>query len=313
MSRHRIALPLAVALTAVALGAQSQTELLADFDRLWREWNTRGDVAADAGELVPRACDAFLRLAPGPARDERLPAGAALALAAGRNELALELATGGELPELVTVRLRALARLGRFDAFVDGLLEVLPAAPAAARAALESEEGRLLPMAAEALRREDPTPGKFVFQMLARLEPVQSYRIANAALCLRQLGDVDAALAMYERGRELAPDDLQLLNDQGLLLRGIGRHDEAIATFRRAVALDLERPEPMKGRGPAITNLMLSECLQPGSAGDDPLPIAVDALRRRPDARLLRRLTLDVQLDRLEQRRPPVAGAPDRR
>ena len=41
------------------------------------------------------------------------------------------------------------------------------------------------------------------------------------------------------------------------------------------------------------------EALAPGEVGDDPVPIANSALAQRPQATMLRRLMIDVQLDRL--------------
>jgi hypothetical protein len=60
----------------------------------------------------------------------------------------------------------------------------------------------------------------------------------------------------------------------------------------------------LQGHGPAVTNLMHAEALQKGLVGaqgseGDPAPAAVLALEKRPNATLLRRLVLDLSLDRL--------------
>ena len=200
------------------------------------------------------ASDLFLRIPLGPARDRRLAAGAEATLTAGRQKLALKLATaaGPRTSTLVTVELRALAQLGRFGAFVRAMQRAEDASPAAVHAALAAEESRLLPLAAEALRGEASRAGaRHVFERLAALRPFRSYRLANLALCLRQVGAIDDAFRAYGRGRELAAADLELWNDYGLLLRATGRRAEAVAAFRRSVALDLARPAPLRARGPA--------------------------------------------------------------
>ena len=251
-----------------------------------------------------RASALFLQIPLGAARNGRLATGAEATLTAGRKQLALKLAAaeglGSRPPKLVTVELRALAQLGRFGVFVRALQRADEAHPAAVRVALAAEESRLLPLAAEALRGGGSRAGgRHVFARLAALRPFRSYRLANLALCLRQVGAIDEAFRAYGRGRELAPADLELWNDYGLLLRATGRRAEAVAAFRRSVALDLARPVPLRARGPAITNLLHMEALSPGEVGDDPVPIANSALTQRPQATMLRRLMIDVQLDRL--------------
>lgn len=263
--------------------------------------------ASERSAAAARASDLFLRLPMGAARDLRLAAGAEATLAAGRSALALTLATaaGGDPPppRLVTVELRALAQLGRFGAFVAALPRGDRASPAAVRAALAAEELQLLPLAAQALRGDDSLAGaREVFERLAALRPLRSYRLANLALCLRQIGAIDAAFRVYERGRALSPEDLELWNDYGLLLRATGRRSAAVEAFRKSVALDLARSSPARARGPAITNLLHMEALSPGEVGDDPVPIANEALAQRPQATMLRRLMIDVQLDRLTRR-----------
>ena len=167
---------------------------------------------------------------------------------------------------------------------------------------MQQEEAKLLPLAAAALRGTDRASGRAVFEAIAALEPFQSYRLANLGLCLRQIGDLEAAERAYELGRQRAPEDLELWNDYGLLLRATGRRNEALAAFRQSVALDLARDDSRRATGPAITNLMHMEALAPGDQGADPVPTATASLVKRPDATMLRRLTVDALLDRLARR-----------
>jgi tetratricopeptide (TPR) repeat protein len=303
------ALGLAFALAGSAT-AQQQDELVATFDRIAAEYAAAPE--ADRGDLAHRLSNAFLRLPEGAARTERLPLGAEATLAAGRIDHALRLSTPIEGPQavegrprqprLLTVRLRALAQSERLVELTRIVEQQAAAFPDAVAAALRAEEARLLPLAAAALRGPDRPAGRSIFQFLATLEPIESYRVANLGLCLRQIGDVDAAFRTYELGRRVAPDDLELWNDYGLLLRASGRREEALAAFRRSVALDLKRGPDQRAKGPAITNLLHMEALQPGQQGADPVPTANQALQQRPQATMLRRLLLDVQLDRLTRR-----------
>lgn len=304
MRRALLRLGLALALLGGAATAQDEAELAAAFDRIAAEFAAA--TQADSTDLAGRLSNAFLRLPEGAARTERLALGAEATLAAGRIDHALRLSTPAEEPQrdprLLTVRLRALARSDRLVEMTRIVERQAATEPEAIAAALRAEEGRLLPLAAAALRGPDRPSGRMIFEFLATLEPIESYRVANLGLCLRQIGDVDAAFRTYELGRRVAPNDLELWNDYGLLLRASGRREEALAAFRRSVALDLERGTDKRATGPAITNLLHMEALSPGAQGADPVPTATEALAQRPQATMLRRLMLDVQLDRLLSR-----------
>ena len=302
MNSHTAALlAAAAALLAAARGAaQEEAALLAAFDAAAAEYSAARGESRQA--LAAAASSAFLRLPDGEGRARRLALGAEATLEAGRVELALRLSvapkTGDDAGPLLVVQLRALARAGRLPELFRLVEAHEQRLPAAVAAALQAEEGRLLPLAASALRGPDRPAARGVFERLASLEPFASYRIANLGLCLRQIGDVDAAEEAYRRGLAQAPRDIELWNDFGLLLRAQGRRSEALAAFAESVRLDLARSEQDRAKGPAITNLLHMEALAPGAAGQDPLPTALRALSQRPDAVMLRRLTLDVVLDR---------------
>ncbi len=283
--------------------AQDTAQLLADFDRLQSAASNAAPAAKAA--LLLQASDAFLRLPLGIERNKRLAQGALAALHSGRTQIALEIASKSgqsrerSQPELLLVHLQALARLGRLLDFERLAQQQANQHPQVVESALRQEERYLLPLAAKALRTADQPSGRTLFEALAKLKPVQSYRVANLGLCLRQIGEIDAAFEIYEYGLKLAPQDLELWNDYGLLLRATGRREKALDAFRRSVAIDLQRDEPMRGQGPAITNLVHAESMHPKKNGTDPMATARIALKKRPGATLLRRLTLDVTLDRL--------------
>ncbi len=199
--------------------------------------------------------------------------------------------------------LTALLRQGAFVEFVDLARVDLAAARDAVHAVFVAEEARLLPLAEQRLRSGDTARGRFVFATLAEVEPPASHRLGNFALCLRQLGELEAARAAYERGLVLAPDDLDLRNDYGLFLRATGDLPGAVRAFEAAWRLDQSRPPELRGRGPAITNLVHLAATRPGVLPRDPIPDAAVALAVRPDATMLKRLVLDVVADRLGARR----------
>ena len=283
--------------------AQDTAQLLADFDRLQSAASNALPEAKAA--LLLQASDAFLRLPLGSERNKRLVQGALAALHSERTQIALEIPSKPDesieesQPELLLIHLQALARLGRLLDFERLAQQQANQHPQAVESALRQEERYLLPLAAQALRTADQSSGRALFEALAKLKPVQSYRVANLGLCLRQIGEIDAAFETYEYGLKLAPQDLELWNDYGLLLRATGQRQQALKAFRQSVAIDLQRDEPLRGQGPAITNLIHAESMHPKKNGSDPMATARIALKKRPGATLLRRLTLDVTLDSL--------------
>lgn len=298
--RRPLSFALLAAVLPVPVAAQTPAEV---FDAAAAQITAVGPDAERQQAAV--AVEAFLRLPIGSAeRTARLVQGAAAALAAERTDLAVQFAgearrVGPATPRLVEWHLRALARAGQFAPFVDqALADAATDHGAGVTAALVAEEGRLLPMADLALRRGDTARGRFVFEALAAAAPDDAVRTANLALCQRNLGELEAAERSYRRARELSPRDNQLENDWGLFLRAIGQRAEALAAFRRSLALDTAVPGGRPGQGPGITNLLHAEALRPGGVDPDPLPVAVQALAVRPDAAMLRRLVLDVGLDR---------------
>ncbi len=66
---------------------------------------------------------------------------------------------------------------------------------------------------------------------------------ATRALLLHQLGRTQEALAIYEALLDEVPDEPGYWIDYGHCLRAEGRTDEAVAAYRRAAAIDVERGE----------------------------------------------------------------------
>ncbi|HTT02412.1 MAG TPA: sulfotransferase, partial [Steroidobacteraceae bacterium] len=65
----------------------------------------------------------------------------------------------------------------------------------------------------------------------------------NLGLCLTGLGRREQAVASYRRALELQPDYVEALNNLGTLLPELGGRREAIALLRRAIELDPARAE----------------------------------------------------------------------
>lgn len=260
---------------------------------------------AQAAVVAGEALTWFLRIEDGPARDERLERGAEMALAAGKATMGLQLAGAacavhGRTMDRVVLEVRCLAALGRLESLVRACRDAGgPGQPAAVFVAMDPSqlaqvESQLLPVADRALREGRTEDALWVFDALVQADPENGVRLANLALTLRHLGRRAEAAAAYRQAVEVAPTDDQIRNDRGLFLRACGDWPAAAAELRRALALEA-RP----GTGPAVTNLVQMEALRPGSSGIDAAAAAGRALALRPDAAMLRRVTLDLLGDRL--------------
>ena len=60
----------------------------------------------------------------------------------------------------------------------------------------------------------------------------------RAGLCKAMLGDLDGALASFDRALELAPSYAEAHFNRAIVLNDLGRHAEAEAAFKQAQALD---------------------------------------------------------------------------
>jgi len=60
----------------------------------------------------------------------------------------------------------------------------------------------------------------------------------NKGVSLRRLGRDEEALRAYRRAVEIEPDDALAWNNKGVSLRRLGRHEEALRAFERAYELD---------------------------------------------------------------------------
>jgi tetratricopeptide (TPR) repeat protein len=262
-----------------------------------------GADAAGKAAAATAAATAFLGLPAGSERAARLLEGAEALVADARSGLAAEVvaearALGMRNGRLARVAVAAGLRSGSFAAAMASARLDVVAWPVDVRAAMVADEALVAAAAEQALRQGGLADGRFAFEQLAAATPQAAYRVANFALCLRQLGEIEAARRQYALALALAPDDLEIANDFGLFLRAHGDLAGALAAFQRGWQLDLARPAPSRARGPAVTNLVHLVAVGHDVGRIDVMVEASRALAVRPDAAMLRRLTLDVAVDR---------------
>ena len=277
----------AAALVVAVTSLSAQADV---FDRLAAK--------ASAEQEARLALDAFLRIAPGSARDERLGRASEVAFVAADYAQCVRLAAEAEsqasLPDgALTAALRAMARLGRAGVLVDVGARLAPARRAAVTQAIAAEEAALLPLADAALRSGKRDVGMWMFRAIAELLPEDPTRLSNLALAHRHVGQLAEARRVYERALQLAPNDSWTWNDYGLLLRAAGDPVAARTAFERSIACDAKF-----GEGPGITNLVV-EAAQGRVDASRRARVLADASRAllvRPDAALLRRAAIDLVL-----------------
>ena len=72
---------------------------------------------------------------------------------------------------------------------------------------------------------------------------------------ISEQGNYQQALAIYEQGLQLDPDNVEALNGKGATLRALGRNDEALAAFTRATEIDPASAPSWMNRGDALERL----------------------------------------------------------
>jgi tetratricopeptide (TPR) repeat protein len=77
----------------------------------------------------------------------------------------------------------------------------------------------------------------------------------DRALCMVELGIIDAALSYFDQGIKAESDYANVYHNKGWLLNNIGRHSEAIACFKKALELEPERPVTYDNLADALFNL----------------------------------------------------------
>ncbi len=81
----------------------------------------------------------------------------------------------------------------------------------------------------------------------------------NRGLALDDLGRNEDAIASYDRAIEIKPDDDVAWNNRGVALINLGRNEDAIASYDRAVEIKPDLHEAWYGRGNALRDLGRNE------------------------------------------------------
>ncbi len=85
-----------------------------------------------------------------------------------------------------------------------------------------------------------------------RNNPIYSF---NHGLALKHLGRLDEALASYDRAIGLEPDYVEAHNDRGIVLEALRRPADALASFERALALRPDYIDALYNRANALKDL----------------------------------------------------------
>lgn len=72
---------------------------------------------------------------------------------------------------------------------------------------------------------------------------------------LGEQGNYQQALAAYEQGLQLDPNNIEALNGKGATLRALGRNEEALTAFTRATEIDPSSAPSWMNRGDALERL----------------------------------------------------------
>ncbi len=83
----------------------------------------------------------------------------------------------------------------------------------------------------------------------------QAIAHSNLGTALQRLGRSQDALASYDRALRLQPDYAEALNNRGIALRSLGRVEEAVACYDRALRLRPDYAEALGNRGNALQDL----------------------------------------------------------
>ncbi len=136
----------------------------------------------------------------------------------------------------------------------------------------------LLQEALEALNRGEEAQARDLTRRVLQADPDCGAGWHVAALCHERDGDLNGALAAYERALQLKPDDADLANDLGRLAMQMGLYEVAEALFRRFV-----EARPDAADGPNNLACALRDQLRYGEA----VEVLRPAILRHPESALL--------------------------
>jgi tetratricopeptide (TPR) repeat protein len=77
----------------------------------------------------------------------------------------------------------------------------------------------------------------------------------NRGIALYDLGRYEEAVASYDKAIEIKPDDEEAWNNRGIALRNLGRYEEAVASYDKALEIKPDFETAWNNRGNALRNL----------------------------------------------------------
>jgi tetratricopeptide (TPR) repeat protein len=87
------------------------------------------------------------------------------------------------------------------------------------------------------------------------LQPDHASAWFNKGVVLGRMGRYDEELASFERALELQPDDADTWGNKGVVLGGMGRYEEALASFERSLQLQPDNANASFGKGMALDSM----------------------------------------------------------
>jgi len=184
-------------------------------------------------------------------------------------------------PAIVLAKAQVKSNAGGVQAWLRGGIDWLPGA---------SDFGRLAAFGGERLQAGDPD-GLWLLASqdeAMRGHPGREFALANLGLAYLHLGRAADAERTYRAAVNIAPGTDWLWNDFGLLLKGLGRFEEAFQMFVAAA-----RQETKPGASAAGTNLGVLFQRTGNARNRDPQADLQRILANRPAAAMARRLLLD--------------------
>jgi tetratricopeptide (TPR) repeat protein len=163
-------------------------------------------------------------------------------------------------------RALGLHRAGRLVEAQAGYEEILSIQPAHVEA--------INLLGAAAIQSGNPRGAVEWFAKAIELDPNDPGAYINSGLALRELRQLEAALARIEQAIRLKPDCADAYLNRGLVLCELRRWDAALASYERAIALEPDYAEAHLARGRALSELdhleaALASCDQAIAIVDD--------------------------------------------
>ncbi|MHB1140924.1 MAG: tetratricopeptide repeat protein [Sulfuricaulis sp.] len=105
------------------------------------------------------------------------------------------------------------------------------------------------------LQRGSPEEAIRLFGHSLEINPMQPDALYCQGIALHGMRRHNEALASYDRAIRLVPDFVQAHNNRGLVLEDLKRHDEALASYGRAIALNPRHANAYSNRGNILNKL----------------------------------------------------------